>query len=161
MLGPDAVLTAVLGGGRDPADRVRYVPWRDERTPARPDAPWPGRLPSPAPASVLTEPLPATVLAADGSPVGVTGRYAVSAPPARAAVGTGPLRAVLAWAGPWPVEERWWDAVTARRRARFQMLVAGDGGRPGGAGPGGEAAAGTALLLVLAGGRWWVQAIYD
>ena len=31
MLGPDAVVTAVLGGGRDPAERVRLVPWGDDR----------------------------------------------------------------------------------------------------------------------------------
>lgn len=32
LLGPEAVVTAVLGGGRDPAERVRLVPWGDERT---------------------------------------------------------------------------------------------------------------------------------
>ena len=47
LLGPDSVFTAVLGGGRGYADRVRLVPWGDERTP-RPAArrtraaPWPG-----------------------------------------------------------------------------------------------------------------------
>ncbi|MDT7582068.1 MAG: protein ImuB [Pseudonocardiales bacterium] len=35
MLGPDAVVTAVLGGGRDPAERVRLVPWGDDRGDAR------------------------------------------------------------------------------------------------------------------------------
>ncbi len=40
MLGPDAVVTAVLGGGRDPAERVRLVPWGDDR----------GAPPDPAPA---------------------------------------------------------------------------------------------------------------
>ena len=29
MLGPEAVLAAVVGGGREPADRVRFVPWGD------------------------------------------------------------------------------------------------------------------------------------
>ncbi|MEU7584995.1 DNA polymerase Y family protein [Micromonospora sp. NPDC049230] len=36
ILGPEAVVTAVLGGGRSPADQVRLVPWGDERLPARP-----------------------------------------------------------------------------------------------------------------------------
>ncbi len=59
MLGPEAVVTAVLGGGRDPGDQVSLVPWGDERVPARPAAPpWPGRLPPPAPASILVEPQP-------------------------------------------------------------------------------------------------------
>ena len=37
LLGPESVVTAVLGGGRDPAERVRLVPWGDER--AEPDPP--------------------------------------------------------------------------------------------------------------------------
>jgi protein ImuB len=31
LLGPEAVVTAVLVGGRDPAEQVRYVPWGDDR----------------------------------------------------------------------------------------------------------------------------------
>jgi protein ImuB len=31
LLGPESVCTAVLGGGRDPGERVRLVPWGDER----------------------------------------------------------------------------------------------------------------------------------
>jgi hypothetical protein len=30
---------------------------------------------------------------------------------------------VVAWAGPWPVEERWWDPRRARRAVRLQLLV--------------------------------------
>jgi protein ImuB len=70
MLGPEAVVTGVLVGGRDPAGRIRLVPWGDERPtaaalgdelapggraaagagtgPGQP-APWPGRLPAPWP----------------------------------------------------------------------------------------------------------------
>src|SRR6266550_1420881 len=33
MLGPDAVLTAVLDGGRGPDERIRLVPWGGERVP--------------------------------------------------------------------------------------------------------------------------------
>jgi protein ImuB len=43
LLGPEAVVTAVLGGGRDPAERVRLVSWGDPREPARPGPP-PGPL---------------------------------------------------------------------------------------------------------------------
>ncbi|WP_410810982.1 DNA polymerase Y family protein [Micromonospora sp. 067-2] len=39
ILGPEAVVTAVLGGGRSPADQVRLVPWGDERLPTRPGPP--------------------------------------------------------------------------------------------------------------------------
>ncbi len=31
LLGPESVMTAVLGGGRDPAERIRLVPWGDDR----------------------------------------------------------------------------------------------------------------------------------
>jgi protein ImuB len=30
---------------------------------------------------------------------------------------------VLRHAGPWPVEERWWDPLRRRRLARVQVLV--------------------------------------
>ena len=39
LLGPEAVVTAVLGGGRDPAERVRLVPWGDDRGDDRGDNP--------------------------------------------------------------------------------------------------------------------------
>ncbi|CCH20272.1 DNA polymerase Y family protein [Micromonospora lupini] len=239
ILGPEAVVTAVLGGGRSPADQVRLVPWGDERLPARPGPPavagadratgggraggtragsdwaggglaggdrvggsradggradggradggradggradggradggradggradggraggagrpadrggdvppWPGRLPPPAPAVVLPSPLAATVHDAAGEPVVISARLAVSAVPARLVVGTGRPAEIVGWAGPWPVDERWWAPAEARRRARFQVSLAD----------------GTALLLAVESGQWLVEAIYD
>ncbi|MEV4755485.1 DNA polymerase Y family protein [Micromonospora sp. NPDC049559] len=145
ILGPESVVTAVLGGGRSPLDQVRLVPWGDERTPARPTAPWPGRIPPPSPALVLPAPLPAAVYDSSGEPVRVSARLEVSAAPARLAIGTAPPVAIVGWSGPWPVDERWWAPAEARRRARFQVSLA-DGG---------------ALLLSLAAGQWSVEAVYD
>jgi protein ImuB len=145
MLGQPAVLTAVLGGGRGPGDRVRYVPWGDPREAEKDDGPWPGRVPEPSPALVPPTPMAATVLDEAGRPVAVTPRYAVSAPPARLLVGRDPPRRVLSWAGPWPAEERWWDARTARVRVRFQVATADGAG----------------WLLVLEDGVWSVEAVYD
>ncbi|RZU77229.1 protein ImuB [Micromonospora kangleipakensis] len=172
ILGPEAVVTAVLGGGRSPADQTRLVPWGDERLPARPGPPalpdepaaggaagtdraagrggggtppWPGRLPPPAPAVVLPSPLAATVHDAAGEPVVVSARLAVSAAPARLTVGTGRPAEIVGWAGPWPVDERWWAPAEARRRARFQVCLAD----------------GAALLLAVEAGQWLVEAIYD
>ena len=145
MLGPEAVATAVPSGGRHPAERVTLVPWGDAREPARPpDPPWPGRVPPPSPAVVFAPPLPAEVVNAAGVPVGVTGRGAVTAAPVRVSVDGGRWADVAGWAGPWPADERWWDAAAHRRRARFQV-VAGD----------------AAWLLALEGGRWWAEASYD
>lgn len=146
ILGPEAVVTAVLGGGRSPADQVRLVPWGDERLPARPSAPaWPGRLPPPAPAMVLPSPLAATVQDTAGEPVVVSARLRVSAPPARLVVGTARPVEIVGWAGPWPVDERWWAPAEACRRARFQVCLAD----------------GAALLLAVESGQWLVEAIYD
>jgi protein ImuB len=146
MLGPDRVVTAVLGGGRGPGDQVTLVPWGDERAPDRPAAPpWPGRLPAPSPATVLPEPLRAEVTDAAGVPVGVTDRFAVTGPPARLALAGRPAVDVVSWAGPWPADERWWDPATTTRRARFQLVTAD----------------GTAHLATLASGQWRIEATYD
>ncbi|MFP5377031.1 MAG: DNA polymerase Y family protein [Acidimicrobiia bacterium] len=145
ILGPEAVVTGVAGGGRHPAERVTLVPWGDARQPARPgDRPWPGRLPPPSPAVVFSPPLAAEVVNATGAAVGVTGRGAVTAEPARVSVDGARWAGVTGWAGPWPVDERWWDPAARRRRARFQV-VAGEG----------------AWLLAVEGGRWWAEASYD
>lgn len=145
LLGPEAVVTAALGGGRDPAERVQLIPWGNPRMARHPTSPpWPGCLPGPSPAVVHPTPRPAQVRDAAGRAVGVSGRGAVSAPPAELAMGEGPWSAVTAWAGPWPVDARWWDPA-ARRRARFQMCVEG----------------GAAYLVVREDGQWWVEATYD
>jgi protein ImuB len=144
LLGPDAVMTAVLSGGRSPADQVRLVPWGDERGGAD-RAPWPGRLPAPAPATVLPRPAPASVCDAQGRPVTVSARLAVSGAPARLGVNGEAPAEITGWAGPWPVDERWWAPGEARRTARFQVTLAD----------------GRALLLALSDGVWWVEAVYD
>jgi protein ImuB len=144
MLGPDEVLTAVVGGGRDPAEQVRMVPWGDPReVDSPPEQPWPGRLPGPAPAVVYQPPVVTSVLDARDRPVTVDGRGTASAAPSGVVV-EGGRREVLGWNGPWPVEERWWDPA-GRRRARFQVLLDD----------------GSAHLVVREGGRWWLEATYD
>lgn len=146
MIGLDGVCTPVLQGGRSPAERVRLVPWGDARIPeTAPDTPWPGHVPAPAPALVHPVPRPAEVVGGDGDAVRVTGRGMCSGSPARVAVDGAPWVEVVSWAGPWPVEERWWDPVTSRRRARFQLLTTD----------------GVAYLAAVEQGRWWVEATYD
>lgn len=146
MLGVDAVATAVPGGGRGPADRITWTAWGEPREPGlSPAAPWPGHLPSPSPATVHGEPRPAEVTDGNGAVVAVSGRYALSAPPAWLSVSGGRRVSTVAWAGPWPVDERWWDPIARRRLARLQVVTAD----------------GAAWLLALRGGRWWVEAEYD
>ena len=145
-LGPGSVVTAVAGvWGRGPGDRVELLPWGEPAAAPGPPAPWPGRLPSPLPVLVHASRLPAEVVDARGAPIGVDARGEPSAPPVRLSVAGAPPRAVAAWAGPWPADERWWDRAAHRRRARCQLLT--DDGH--------------ALLVVLERGRWWVEASYD
>lgn len=146
MLGHEGVVTAAIGGGRMLADRQVLVPWGD-RTPERGavGAPWPGSLPALAPASVFRERLPVALLDTGGGAVSVDARGAISAAPASFAVGAGRPAPVRAWAGPWPVVERWWDAERARRVHRFQV-VDHDG---------------CAWLLVRDADGWWAEARYD
>jgi protein ImuB len=148
LLGAGAVRTARLRGGRDPADRVASPPTAEGGAPRNPPdgpAPWPGRVPDPAPAIVHPEPLPAEVVDAAGAGVTVDGRSLLSATPSRLRVEGGDWTPIAAWAGPWPVDERWWDPGAHRRLARLQVTT-------------GE---GAAHLLKLTGGRWWVEATYD
>ena len=175
LMGPGSVRIPEWRGGRDPDDRVALVPFVEPlweggsggsggsgacpgRGPGRggkPEVkPWPGALPGPSPAAVHFEPVAIDVVDAAGAPVGVDGRGGLSAPPDRLIVSRPPAGSrlaaapgerVVAWAGPWPVDERWWDPLRRRRRVRLQVVTAD----------------GTAFLVVLTDGRWTVAATYD
>jgi protein ImuB len=151
MLGHDAVASAALGGGRTPGDRQAFVPWGD-RPVARltTDAPWVGRIPEPLPSTIYARPVPAVVVTSDDRVVGIDDRGILTGRPARFRPTGNPssadeLQPIDAWAGPWPVSERWWDDAAARRTARFQV-VGSDG---------------SAWLLMIDGGEWWTEARYD
>ena len=145
MLGHEAVLRPVLGGGRNVHDQVTPIPFGEKTEPRLPaDRPWPGRVRGTAPGLVFPAAREAEVTDDAGRAVTVSGRCVVSAAPARLAVrGESPQR-VTGWAGPWPLSERWWDSSAARRRARFQLAT--EDGR--------------AWLAVLQDGRWLVEAGY-
>jgi len=153
LLGVGSVAVAEWRGSRDPATQIALVAAEAvDLTAERPGAqrdrvlgPWPGRMPTPSPAWVHSEPVVAEVVDRASQLVLVTGRGALSAAPLRLSVAGGPWTDVLAWAGPWPLEERWWDAARRRRRARLQ-LVTSDG---------------HARLLTLESGTWRVEATYD
>ncbi|MBI5090484.1 MAG: hypothetical protein HZB15_16945 [Actinobacteria bacterium] len=159
LVGDDRVVVAEWRGGRQPGDLHRFVPASlssvfdgAERSPApgsptSPSSgqmPWPGRLPAPSPAVVHTDPRPVEVVDAGGATVAVSGRGAVSAPPAALRTGTGPAVPVVGWAGPWLLDERWWDVARHRRLARFQLLLAD----------------GRALLATVERRQWWLVAEY-
>lgn len=143
LLGDDAVRLAQLGGGRRPADQGRWVAATADV--ADPSAPWPGALPSPAPAVVYDEPLAASLVGADGDEVAVNGRGTASAPPVTLTIDGRPPQAVVNWAGPWPLDERWWQPTVAHRQARVQVLLDDQ----------------SAHLCVLSNSRWHIEATYS
>ena len=153
LLGPDGVVTVRLQGGRGPAERARFVTWTGGGTPrgtvpgtARDvggaGAPWPGRIPAPAPAVVHPDPPRADLADARGSSVRVSARGLLTSPPDRLSVEGGPWEPVSGWAGPWPSDERWWSR-SRRRGARLQAVTARG-----------------AHLLLVERGHWWVEATY-
>ncbi|WP_114046145.1 DNA polymerase Y family protein [Acidipropionibacterium virtanenii] len=143
-LGPRAVLTPAVAGGRLLKERRLLTPFGslpEERS--RPDQPWPGRLSGPAPGVVFEQLRPVRVQTADGSP----------ARPCEPGAGAGPewlttpagqRRRVIAWAGPWPVRQRWWGAQ-ATSVDRFQLVTEDQ----------------QAWVLAASGTSWWAEARYD
>jgi protein ImuB len=159
LLGHGSVLTPVVAGGRGPAQRTRLVPWGDERAVQQSaDQPWPGRLPSPAPSVIVDPPRPVRVLDDCGRTVVVTERGTIPAPPARFRLNTdldagsvsgadSATVTVVAWAGPWPVDERWWDSDIRRHLVRLQLVDS----------------AGRAYLVCFAVAEqsWFLEGVYD
>ena len=148
----------VYHGGRHHNEQLRLVPSADVdllgRSVTAADtpgsvgadgvAPWPGSLPAPSPTRVLSAPCAAELLDADGVVVTVSGRGLLSALPHLLMV-NGRSSEVVAWAGPWLLDERWWDDERRCRQARFQLLTDD----------------GLARLVALEAGQWSVVAIWD
>ena len=150
LVGDELVVVPEWRGGRHPSDRYTWQPaslcsrldpgHRAAEPVARAsEGPWPGSLPAPSPATVFAEPVAVEVVDHVGAAVTVSGRGSISAAPARLG-----RAAITAWAGPWVVEERWWDAARHRRLARFQLLTAD----------------GRAFLAAVERRQWWVLAEY-
>ncbi|MBC9958287.1 DNA polymerase Y family protein [Yimella sp. cx-51] len=145
-LGHGAVRSATLAGGRLLHERHSTRPWGD--SPPRHDArdrPWPGTLPGPRPATVFDSAQPALVHDAGGNPVVVDARGGLEAAPAtwRPAHDDSRARQVVAWNGPWPVRQHWWQKPLALNR--FQIVDD----------------SGEAWLLLATDDGWWIEARYD
>lgn len=110
---------------------------------------WRGALPVPSPSIVHPTPPVISVVDGHGEDIRVTGRHELSAAPARLVIGERRF-AVLNHAGPWPVEERWWDPLRRRRLARVQVLVQEE-----------HSHTERVLLLGLENGQWSLLARYD
>ncbi len=84
LLGPEAVTTPVLQGGRTPDEQIAWIPWgEDAPAPSGqcrpPVSAWAGAVPPPAPAIVYRPARAAELLDCGGKPVTVSGRGDASA----------------------------------------------------------------------------------
>jgi len=128
IAGEQQVLVPEQRGGRLPAESFGWVPaysadlFDASGRLAGFTGPWPGSVSGPPPTVVHPAPQPIKVTDAAGTVIDVSGRGMVSAAPQRVRIGNA-IRQVTRWAGPWPVEQRWWDTARSRRLARFQFLL--------------------------------------
>lgn len=148
LVGADNVQVAVWRGGREPDDQINLLPAGAVELGGRQmtlldERPWPGRLPAPSPVELFEE-RQIWISDATGMEVTVSGRGELSSEPAQVCHDGQSWKKVVAWAGPWLLDERWWDPERARRRARFQ-LVDDDG---------------LAMLVHVQKGSWWLAGIY-
>ncbi|TWE11854.1 DNA polymerase Y family protein [Rudaeicoccus suwonensis] len=144
-LGHDGVLTSAVGGGRLLHERRILWPWGDalptERE-RRLEQPWPGSMPGPAPATVFAQALTVRVHTADGTAVTVNERGALRSEPVWLLLPTD-RRRITSWAGPWPINQRWWrNPATVNR---FQLADNDD----------------AAWLVITDGRQWWAEGRYD
>ncbi len=152
LLGAKAVSVPERRGGRNEGDAVgtvalTLVDLADEtRGIDAPSAaaPWPGRLPAPSPTAIHAERRLVQVIDVSGQRVTVSGRGDLSAEPEAVIDGRHRLR-VVGWAGPWLIDECWWDTTRHQRRARFQ-IVTDDG---------------AAHMVSLLNNEWAIDASYE
>jgi protein ImuB len=157
LVGDQAVRVPAWRGGRLPAERYEWVPastadlddpadrLASVRSVSGPDPGGArGRVPSPRRRRRWCSPSPR------GRPARRLGAHPAGRWTRRGerraggAGGRRVRRAVTAWAGPWPVEQAWWDPRRHRRLARLQV-VTDDG---------------DAHLVAAEHRRWWLLASY-
>ena len=159
LLGSSAVQVAKWQGGRDVLDSYELVSATHAQTIGSasnheqiPAQKWRGALPNPSPSVVYSEPIQVQINDQFGKLLSVSARHELSASPVVVIIGTTHYK-VNSWAGPWPVEERWWDSARSRRLVRLQLVcekITAD-----------SVPQILAMLAILEHGEWTVAAIYS
>ena len=159
LLGSSAVQVAKWQGGRDILDSYELVSATHAQTIGNansheqiPAQKWRGALPNPSPSVVYSEPIQVQINDQFGKLLSVSARHELSASPVSVIIGSTHYK-VNSWAGPWPVEERWWDLARSRRLVRLQLVcekIVAD-----------SASQILAMLAILEHGEWTVAAIYS
>jgi protein ImuB len=120
-LGHQNVTRVTTHPGHDFADSQQVVAWGDKPAASELDqvVAWAGQLPAPHPATVFATPMPVAVVDESGNPVHTTAVGAGLTSPPHALVSDNRSRRVMAWAGPWPVMERWWERKPVVHRVQL------------------------------------------
>ena len=150
LAGISRVNVLVEQGGRDPRSRVAVLPAVAPHDGLRPVAgSWPGALLGPAPTVLLETTVTIQLFDSRGEPIAVPPAHRgwLPAPASyrlnEALPAIPPQGAVVQWAGPWPLLERWWEGLP--ERCYLQLVIAD----------------GPPLLVVGARGTWRIEGHYD
>jgi protein ImuB len=157
LLGSTAVQLVKWQGGRDLQENFQLVSashfqLRQSAVVTTTDKPkWRGSLPTPSPSVVYSEPPLVRVVDKNKNLLRVSARHELSADPEQLIINQQNHK-IISWAGPWPVEEKWWDTARSRRLVRLQVVIEKllpDGSQQV-----------QALLVALEHGEWSIAAIY-
>lgn len=154
LLGPQAVLALRPRGGHTYQERIGQHWWDTDQTHTAADtaAGWPGKLPSPAPATLLTPAWDLNVVDHHLVPITFNNRLGMSGTPHAIhktdpnwkTIQPPPYDPISNWAGPWPIRTGWWTPT--RQHCMYLQLIPETG---------------PALLVVFRAGKWQCEGIYD
>ena len=161
LLGSSSVQRVKWQGGRDLQDNYQLVAASQiQASNLAPEilmsattqqSKWRGSLPTPSPSVVYSDLVVVQVTDKDKNLLRVSARHELSAEPAYLLINKTCCK-IISWAGPWPVEEKWWDITRSRRLVRLQVVV--EKILPDGS------SQIQALLVALEHGEWSIAAIY-
>jgi protein ImuB len=161
LLGSSSVQRVKWQGGRDLQDNYQLVAASQiQASNLAPEilmsattqqSKWRGSLPAPSPSVVYSDLVVVQVTDKDKNLLRVSARHELSAEPAYLLINKTCCK-IISWAGPWPVEEKWWDITRSRRLVRLQVVV--EKILPDGS------SQIQALLVALEHGEWSIAAIY-
>lgn len=113
LLGPEGVGTGVVVGGRINSNRQQFTPWGTEQAPTPHPGPWPGHLTGPLPNLLCPKGALVALLDEQRRSITIDDDELLSGAPVFFGAANLPQLRVRNWSAPWPLRERWWEAVAA------------------------------------------------
>ena len=131
VLGEESVRVPHQVGGRTMEERCAEIAWGEHRSEleGRAALPWPGAIPEPGPTRVHTNPVDIELEGRCGHQLTVTGEAELACAAGGEDPEPGKLRssestaAIHNYAGPWPIDQRWWNDSLRSRRAYLQIVL--------------------------------------